>query len=61
MGDLPFTEEWSETVLSIPMYVEMSDDDVRYVTEVIRSFYERQIYTDKCALKDGEDWIKGLT
>lgn len=61
VGDLPLTEKWSETVLSIPLYVEMSDDDVKYVAEAVQGFYEKRVYTDKDFLKVGKDWIKRLT
>ena len=37
-GDLPIAEEISETVLSIPMYYGMSDEDISYVIEVINRY-----------------------
>lgn len=37
-GDLPIAEEISETVLSLPMYYGISDDDVDYVITTINGF-----------------------
>ena len=37
-GDLPIAEEISDTVLSIPMYYGMTDEEVEYVIEVINRF-----------------------
>ncbi|MGN0318104.1 MAG: DegT/DnrJ/EryC1/StrS family aminotransferase [Lachnospira sp.] len=37
-GELPIAEEISSTVLSIPMYYGMSDEDVQYVIDAINSF-----------------------
>ena len=38
---LPKTEQISNEVLSLPMYPELSDEQVDYVAEAIRSFYKR--------------------
>ena len=37
-GDLPIAEEISNTVLSIPMYYGMTDEEVEYVIEAINKF-----------------------
>jgi len=37
-GALPIAEEISNTVLSIPMYYGMTDEEVEYVTEVLNKF-----------------------
>lgn len=39
-GDLPNAEWLSEHVLSLPMFPELSDDEVDYVINTIRQFYE---------------------
>lgn len=39
---LPITEELSNEVVSLPMYPELTDDQVHYVIDVIHEFYERQ-------------------
>jgi dTDP-4-amino-4,6-dideoxygalactose transaminase len=37
---LPKTEQISNEVLSLPMYPELTDDQVEFVIEVIHEFYE---------------------
>ncbi|HXV28569.1 MAG TPA: DegT/DnrJ/EryC1/StrS family aminotransferase [bacterium] len=37
-GSLPVTEKVSKEVLSLPLYPEMTDDQMQYVAEAIRSF-----------------------
>jgi len=37
---LPATEKLSRTVLSLPMFPELPDEDVRYVIDAIKEFYE---------------------
>ena len=37
-GDLPIAEEISKTVLSLPMYYGMTDDEINYVIEKINEF-----------------------
>ena len=38
--NLPVTEEISRTCLSLPMYPELTDEEVDYVIKGVRSFYE---------------------
>ncbi len=38
-GELPIAEEISKTVLSIPMYYGMTDEEVSYVIDVLNNFY----------------------
>lgn len=37
-GDFPVTEQYAEHILSLPMYAEMTDQSVEYVTDAIREF-----------------------
>ena len=37
-GDLPIAEEISKTVLSLPMYYGMSDEEIEYVVEKVNAF-----------------------
>lgn len=37
---LPMTEKISKTVISLPMYPEISDDDVKYVIETLKAFHD---------------------
>ena len=39
-GSLPVTEKLSETILSLPIYNGMKNEDVEYVCEVIEKFYK---------------------
>ena len=36
---LPYTERLAEEVISLPMYPELTDEEVRYVIEQVRKFY----------------------
>lgn len=38
-GDFPVTEELAENCLSLPMFPEMTDEQVNYVAEKIKQFY----------------------
>ncbi len=38
-GDFPITESYSEKVLSLPMYPEITEDKIEYVSDAIREFY----------------------
>jgi dTDP-4-amino-4,6-dideoxygalactose transaminase len=38
-GDFPFAEEIAETCLSIPLYPGLQDDEVDYIIETIKSFF----------------------
>jgi dTDP-4-amino-4,6-dideoxygalactose transaminase len=42
-GDLPETERASRQTLSLPMYAELSEDDVAFVTDSIRVFSEQSV------------------
>ena len=38
-GDFPITEELAETGLSLPMFPELSDEQIKYVCDSIKAFY----------------------
>jgi dTDP-4-amino-4,6-dideoxygalactose transaminase len=38
-GDFPVTEQVVSQILSLPMYAELADDEIKYVVESIRNFY----------------------
>ncbi len=40
-GDLPFTEQASQEVLSLPFFPEMEDSEMEGVAEEVRSFFDR--------------------
>lgn len=40
--NLPFTEQLAKEVISLPMYPELTDDEVKYVIEKVKEFYARK-------------------
>jgi len=40
-GDLPVSERIAERIVSLPMFPELTYEQVDYVIEAIREFYER--------------------
>jgi dTDP-4-amino-4,6-dideoxygalactose transaminase len=40
-GDFPVSERAAEEVLSLPIYAELTDDQLSYVVDSIRAFYDR--------------------
>ena len=40
-GDFPITENQTETILSLPVFPELSDDQVEYVAETIIEFFNK--------------------
>lgn len=38
-GDLPVTEHVVSQILSLPMYAEITDDEIKYTVETIKTFY----------------------
>ncbi len=59
-GLLPKTELWAKTVLSLPMFPELKDDQVKYITEKIHEFFEKKIYEEREWVKKGEKWLQKL-
>jgi UDP-2-acetamido-2-deoxy-ribo-hexuluronate aminotransferase len=39
-GSFPIAEHQAERILSLPIYPELSLDEITYVTDCIRSFYD---------------------
>lgn len=39
-GDFPASETWAETVLSLPMHPELSDEEIDYVVDTIAAFFD---------------------
>jgi len=59
-NSLPLTEKWAKTVLSIPMFPELKDDQAIYISELIYEFYDKKLYLDKELVKRGEKWLAKL-
>lgn len=59
-GILPFTDEWSKTVLSIPMHPNLDSRDQEFIINMITRFYDDKLY-EKTELQDeGRSWSKKL-
>jgi len=43
-GSFPVTEEYAGQVLSLPMYGELDTEQIRYVAEMIHTFFQRQAW-----------------
>jgi dTDP-4-amino-4,6-dideoxygalactose transaminase len=57
---LAFTEEWSKTVISIPMYPDLDSNDQEYITNLVTRFYDERLY-EQMDLKDEEkEWSSKL-
>ena len=41
-GDFPIAEKCCKEILSLPMFPEMADDQIRYVCQNIKAFYSKQ-------------------
>lgn len=58
--DLSFTDEWSNTVLSIPMFPGLDHKDQDYVISKIEQFYYERIYETKLVKDELEAWSAKL-
>ena len=59
-NDLPFTDEWSNTVLSIPMYPDLSPQDQEFIISTILKFYDERVYEKKELKDEVKLWSKKL-
>ena len=41
-GDFPVAERLSQTVLSLPMHTELDDEQLQYIVQVIKDFFQSQ-------------------
>jgi len=41
-GDFPVTEDVVSNILSLPMYAEISDDEIKYVADSVKKFYVKK-------------------
>ena len=58
--DLSFTDQWSDTVLSIPIYPGLDHKDQGYVIEMIKQFYDNRLYESKKIKEAEQAWSKKL-
>jgi len=40
-GDFPATEHAVSQILSLPMYAELTDDEIKYVADLIHTFFKK--------------------
>jgi len=40
-GDFPVTEELCKTVISLPMHTELSDNQMKYITQSVIDFFNK--------------------
>lgn len=59
-GNLTFTDEWSRTVLSIPMHPNLSSDDQQFIIETISRFFDERLYEQKELRAQEKSWIARL-
>jgi perosamine synthetase len=57
---LKFTDEWSRTVLSIPMYPGLASHDQEFVISMVTRFYDEKLYEKKELLEKEKSWIAKL-
>ena len=41
-GDFPVSEHLAETVLSLPMHTELTEEQLDYITRVIQEFFRKK-------------------
>jgi perosamine synthetase len=58
--DLSFTDEWSNTVLSIPMFPRLDNKDQDYVISKIQQFYHERLYETEKVKNEQQAWSAKL-
>jgi perosamine synthetase len=58
--NLPFTDEWSKTVLSIPIHPNLHTDDQEFIINKITKFYDERLYEKKELQDEAKSWSKKL-
>jgi len=57
---LDFTDEWSRTVLSIPMHPNLGSHDQEFVISMVTRFYDENLYEKKELLDEEKSWLAKL-
>jgi dTDP-4-amino-4,6-dideoxygalactose transaminase len=57
---LAFTEEWSKTVISIPMYPNLDSNDQEYIINLVTRFYDERLYEQKDLKNEEKEWSNKL-
>ena len=58
--DLSFTDEWSKTVLSIPMFPQLDHKAQDYVISMIEQFFYERLYESEKVKEAQQEWSKKL-
>ena len=54
------SEEWANTVLSLPMYSDITKDEVDCISDLIKEFFNLKLYERRDILERGLEWYKKL-
>ena len=57
---LPFTDEWSKTVLSIPMFPNLNSRDQEFIINMITKFYDERLYDNRKIQAEAKSWSTKL-
>ena len=60
-NNLTFTDEWSRTVLSIPIHPNLDPHDQEYIINIVTRFYDERLYEQKELQDEGKSWSARLT
>jgi len=59
-GNLTFTDEWSRTVLSIPMHPNLNSRDQDFIIKTVSRFFDEKIYEQKDLRAQEKSWTARL-
>lgn len=59
-ANLTFTDEWSRTVLSIPMHPNLNSDDQQFIIKTISRFFNERLYEQKELRAQEKSWTARL-
>jgi dTDP-4-amino-4,6-dideoxygalactose transaminase len=57
---LTFTDEWSRTVLSIPMHPNLDSHDQEFIINIVTRFYDEKLYEKKDLQDEEKSWSARL-
>jgi perosamine synthetase len=60
-NNLTFTDEWSRTVLSIPIHPNLDPHDQEFIINIVTRFYDERLYEQKELQDEEKSWSARLT
>lgn len=60
LNRLPLTDEWSKTVLSIPIFPNLDSVNQEYIIDLVTRFYDERLYEQKELKKEERVWSTKL-